>query len=250
MKLLSRLLMVTGLLAWCTCVNADLVIKVGDGDNQTTSIVENQGTVGVVIPFEILATNDSALNDSFSLESYNFAIDFLGDGFVSQGTGSMSNFSNFAVVPGAYNNDGTVTFTDGNAQQIFDNTGGLVTVNYDFIVGDANATDPLIPEGTGPIGSDGTPVGLFALTFDVGAAAAPGIYDVLVVANPTAGSGQVTEFTTDPGGQTIEIRQGAFEITAVPEPSSIVALGGLCFAYGWRKRRRNDHGFREGELPG
>lgn len=227
-----------GCLALASCLvpstaQAGFTIRVGNGDGQATPwgapIVA--GTTGVVVPVFIRA--DSALD---TLESYFVAMEFGGG---NPGFGIPTGFSNFDA------DFSTAGFGDTANQASKFNSSlapGLNTVfpglvNFDFRVTNTS---------TNPVVSTSTFTKLFDLKFDVGTNAAPGIYDVNFVINTAPiQAGSLTSFSA-PGAVAIPLssitaQQGSFQVTAVPEPSSMALLGvsglGLYAFRRFRKRQ-------------
>ncbi|MDA8744148.1 PEP-CTERM sorting domain-containing protein [Rubripirellula amarantea] len=214
---------------------AALVFRIGNGEIDTGAEVRNpirvtQGKSGSI---RFSATADG---ESFSIDGYNIYFD-VGD--VDTGPNGFSapagiDFTGASPVPGGFNSDGVVrldvdTAVDAN---LVLNIASGTSANYDFIVDDARSGGLLL--------NDGETTNLLDLNFDVAISAAPGIYDVLFVASPSLVPANVNAFHTAPNARALQAFGGSIEVVAVPEPSSMMALGAVMVVgvLTWRRRRQ------------
>lgn len=221
MKLAPLLLGVVSL-AFSNQLHAAATITIGDG----TTPVFNQGDTDVVIP--VFISSDEA--GTRLLGGYTLGFDLEGvDKF-----GASTSFTDFRVIfPAGY---ATTTSVSGDLLP-FDSDAD----NYDFQVGGNYSTQPAIDLSAGQ-------TKLFDLQFDVAAAAVDGTYDFDFISDATQFTVGINTLNDGTGVSTLTLVNsgGQFQIgsaSAVPEPTSVLALTGA-FAVGgvrrWRKKKVAD----------
>ncbi len=95
-----------------------------------------------------------------------------------------------------------------------------------------------------PLGA--SPLHLFDLTFQLASNAAPGIYNlrfrVDAEDDSILGPVNVNSASLSPGNLDLDFEGGSFQITAVPEPSSMVlgAIAGAGFLHRLRRRSKKN----------
>ncbi|EMB13873.1 PEP-CTERM sorting domain-containing protein [Rhodopirellula europaea] len=219
--------------SFCHSSSAALVLQVGNGTG-TTNPVQVSDTIGQSI--RIFATNDGVGdNNPFDLNGYGIYFQFGNDGEFGIPTGFVFNSTSAQAVAGGYNNDGNVGF-DADSAATADLVAALSgnDANYDFIVSDTNGGFEL---------GVGETTALFDLVFDV-LPGTTGTYELNLVAVPDPGVSGITgasdQFNTSPADRAVTILNGSVTInaSAVPEPSSLLALGGAAVFSGLLQRRR------------
>jgi hypothetical protein len=199
-----------------TSVKADFIVSVTDGDLMT--YVPEQVPVyqaGETVNLGVWLYDENPAGRQVS--AFNLAFD-LG----ASGIGFDSDFFGFNAVP-------TAPFSTGFN---FDET-PTGAVDFDFLVSAAGNADVTIA------GVD-SPARLFNLTFATDANTTPGIYDFVFVPNAQMSGilGPGPANNLDPANIPLAALGGQFEIVAVPEPGSVLALAGLVGLVGMRRRRK------------
>ncbi len=217
-----------------TTTNGDFTIIVGNGQgtaNPTFTAV--QGTSGVVLPVFGYVTSGAP-----DLDGFNIAFDFAGDDPLNDPNAVEANefgvptgfdITNLTAVDGGSPLDGSVNANNAIATAL--NSAFSGNVKFDFIVNRNSSSTTISTDSN-------FPTKLFDLVFDIGDNAVPGKYTVNLLTSTA--SGPVPELTTlDPAGlgNLIAI-QGAFQVTAVPEPTPLFGAVALATYGAFQRRRR------------
>lgn len=235
------LLVIVGI---CSTTHADFTIVIGNGQGTANPYFNAlQGTNGVVLPVFGYVTNGSP-----DLQGFNLAFDFAGDDdpindpntIEATGFGVPTGFdmSNLVAVDGGSPLDGSVSANNAVAGALNSFVQAQPpspfpgVVNFDVVV---NRNPTPIPIST----DSNNPTKLFDLVFDIGANAAPGKYAVNLMVNTASGLYVPNYSIADPAGLGNLIAvQGAFQVTAVPEPTPLFGAVALATYGAFQRRRR------------
>ena len=216
MKMISALSVATlAMLTMASTSSASVVISI-----QNVGVTDNSN--GSTVNASVFGNS----TDGDALVSYNLPIEIGNDG-----RGLPAGFSNLMV------SAGTVSTA---FQTNFDALNAPAVQNYEFIATDTFGGDGLaFPDGS---------LELFQISFDLAASVPTNVTFPIIFTDGMTSTTNLFQFdTTDTGLQTaLEVtpdtgnifNAGSVVVTAVPEPSSLVAVGILSTALSLRRRRR------------
>ena len=223
MKSLKSLVYLCCFIGISQFARADFVLSIGNGN----PLAFNAGSTAII---PIFAFNSNALAP-FNLTGYSIALDIGSANGGPNGVGLPSSFSNFR---------GNFTFgAFGAGGAEFVDSAPFQPNTYDLIAGNAGTSFQMTT-------SSSAPTKLFDLQFDISSGASAGTYAIVFVPGAKTGFAVPTDVNVLSGsgtaGVTTSSVSGAnlnqFQITVVPEPSSLVLLTGLGAICLHRKIRR------------
>ena len=203
---LVRLLLVAPIVFLAADARADFVISISDGNLGTYQAGSINNTVaGGTIKLSVYLYDTAPASRTLTGYDLGFDLDTAGKVFSSNfigfsATSGSSLPANFSFIPSA-----------------------PAANNYDFLVS-SSLNSAVTVNGVG------SAIKLFDLQFQASASTAPGLYDFRFLPSATNTSGlggtvNINNIAFGVGNTPLQAAGGQFQITAVPEPTSLALLG-------------------------